>query len=853
MLAFIAWYLVLLLLGWASFPITFRLLPFLSDRGYTLSRALGLLVWGYLFWLFASLHVLQNNTGGVVLALLMMIGLGIYLLRGDGWSELREWIKKNKRLILVSEVLFLLMFAFWAYIRAADPDIAGTEKPMELAFINAILASPSFPPQDPWLSGYAISYYYFGYVIVSMLVRVTGVVSGIAFNLTIASWFGLTGLSAFGLVYTLLDKTWNKQQSAQQKKPSAIGGALLAPFFVLIVSNLEGFLEMLHSRGLFWSMGADGQYTSRFWSWLNIKELVDPPAPPFTWIPERLTGIVWWRGSRVLQDLNLQGQTFEIIDEFPFFSYLLGDMHPHLLAMPFAILAAAIALNLYLGGKHKQLGGVSLKRWVQKPFFWLAVIATGGLAFLNTWDFPIYVGLFSAAYTLVRYQQSGWSGQRIWDFIQCGLLVGVSGLLLYLPFYIGFQSQAGGILPSLVFFTRGVHFWIMFAPLLIPILVWLWDEWRKHRKIAGLKTGLLIAGSVVFGLWLLNYLFGLIIFILKTAADIQVANGATGLWATIANLGGLFSGLHGGEGFDVIFGSLARRLASPMTWITLLVMFVLAWTVMAVSRRRHDTETLNPEAIQVTAQEDERSAASGFVVLLVLIGIGLTLFPEFFYLRDQFSNRMNTIFKFYFQAWIVWGIAASYASAVLWTWLKPRWKIAFRAAWVGLMLMAIAYPLFMTHLKTGVLDKPLNSLTLDGTQYVKRYATDDYAAIQWLKQSPQGIVAEAVGGSYSGFARVSMLTGYQTVLGWVGHEYQWRGSTREIGSREPDIQLLYKTNSWDEAKAVLEKYQIRYVYVGSLEESKYRVDHGKFLNNLAIAYQNNTVTIYEVVPSSLEQ
>ena len=113
---------------------------------------------------------------------------------------IKEWVKTNYAIVLLVEWVFL-PFRCLEPRPAANPVVAGTEKPMELAFINAILRSPSFPPHDPWLSGYAISYYYFGYVIIAMLARITG--TAVAFNLA-ASWFALTGLAAYGLVYDLL-------------------------------------------------------------------------------------------------------------------------------------------------------------------------------------------------------------------------------------------------------------------------------------------------------------------------------------------------------------------------------------------------------------------------------------------------------------------------------------------------------------------------------------------------------------------------------------------------------------------------------------------------------------------------
>ncbi len=172
---------------------------------------------------------------------------------------------------------------------------------MELAFINAILHSPTFPPNDPWLSGYSISYYYFGYVIVAMIIKLSGVISGVGFNLAVALWFGLTAITAYGLLFNLIS-AWQKQGNSESgsvniDKPPLLP-ALSGPFFILLVSNLEGLLEMLHSRGLFWKQTTEGIFQSRFWTWLNILELNQPPLLPFGWAPERASGIWWWRASR---------------------------------------------------------------------------------------------------------------------------------------------------------------------------------------------------------------------------------------------------------------------------------------------------------------------------------------------------------------------------------------------------------------------------------------------------------------------------------------------------------------------------------------------------------------------------
>src|SRR5574338_115712 len=197
----ILWYLIVALAGWLTIPLAFRLLGFLPDRGLTLARPLGLLLWGYVYWILVSLRLFQNDSGGVLSALLVVVGLSAWQLRKPGLRPMIDWLRARRGLLLASELVFLVLFIFMALVRAANPEATGTEKPMELAFINAILRSPGFPPHDPWLSGYAISYYYFGYVLVAMLAKLTGTAGGVAFNLGIVLVFALSAVGAYGLVY----------------------------------------------------------------------------------------------------------------------------------------------------------------------------------------------------------------------------------------------------------------------------------------------------------------------------------------------------------------------------------------------------------------------------------------------------------------------------------------------------------------------------------------------------------------------------------------------------------------------------------------------------------------------------
>jgi uncharacterized membrane protein len=537
--------------------------------------------------------------------------------------------------------------------------------------------------------------------------------------------------------------------------------------------------------------------------------------------------------------------------------------------MPFALLAIGLALHLYFTLRRSPIHGsgllagiqaliasndfdwrqLALLQWIRRADFWLAAIAAGGLAFLNTWDFPIYVALFAGAFGLARYQRDGWSSRILTEFIENGAALGIAGILLYLPFYVGFSSQAGGVLPSLSFFTRGVNFWIMFAPLLVPILAWLAWLWSRRGNRAALRKGLIFSAALVGGLWLISYLFGGIVLSLSGIGN-ALAQSGSGIGAMLRDLGGLFLSLQYGELAPVyadsplamIWNSIGRRLSSPGTWLTLFAVIAGVWALLAARRTEH------PHApVDVTEQEYGLPSVHPFLLLLVLVGAGLALAPEYLYLRDQFATRMNTIFKFFFQVWILWSLAAAYATALIWQAVSSREVIFARITIALVVMMGLAYPIFGLGMRIHGM-QPEN-MTLDGTAHIDRFNPDEMAAIRFLRQVPVGPVAEAVGGQYSGYARIATNTGLPTVLGWPGHQSQWRGGGAEMGSRQPDIQTLYETPRWSDAQTIIERYGIRYIYIGGLERGAYRVNEVKFQNTLTPVFQQGAVVIYEVPES----
>ncbi len=846
MTAFFTWYIILTLLGWLTFPLTYTLFPALADRGYTLARAAGLLIWGYIFWLLASLGAAQNDKGGILFALVVLVGLSVWsVVRGQ--SSIVDFIKSNKPLIITTEILFFIAFAFLAFVRSANSDLTGTERPMELAFINGILRSPTFPPQDPWLSGYAISYYYFGYVMTAMLARLSGINGSTAHNLMTSLIFALGAVGSYGILYNLLSRADHGQQTTDRDEESSASrllpsvSSLLAPLFLLLVSNFETVFEVLHRLGLFWKKDpATGEFTSAFWTWLDMKELSLPPVEPFSWAPDRY--LWWWRASRVIQDYDMLGGHREVIDEFPFFSFLLGDLHPHVLAIPFSLLAISVALNLFLGGWR---GRIDLPLGVRLHINYFGILFSalvlGGLAFLNTWDILVAAALIVSAYVFWCANEDGWTWGRLEDLFTLAIPLGIFSLLLYFPFYLGFSSQAGGVLPNFMYPTRGVHLWVMWGTLLIPIFAWLMYHSSEVKQLAASQSDSLLSDSRINPNWKLGFALGLGFALLLFLATFVIGWIGTIVEKDFVEY---FLSTQGMNATQYINATSLRRLTYIGSLITLLAVLIPSLSFLFTHQAPRITNNQLPITDYESIVNRQSSIVNQFVLLLITIGTVLVLAPEFVYLRDQFGYRINTVFKFYYQAWMLWSLAAAFGAAVLLQNLRGVANIAFRIL-VGLVVFSgLLYPAFGLMTKTNNF-KPLFGFTLNDFDRVQRETPDEAAAVEFLLTAPDGIIAEAVGDGYSGFARISMLTGLQTVLGWPGHEYQWRGTNEPQGTRREGIERLYVTARWDEAQSIIEQYNIRYIYIGILERVSMPVNEEKFRLHLTPVFEQGGVVIYE--------
>jgi YYY domain-containing protein len=828
-IAVFLWWLIIQILGLAVWPLLTRWLRWLPDRGYMLAKPIGLLFVAYGVWILATLGVLQNTTGGILVVLIAVAVLSAWAWRNQPDEArvnlLRFW-REKLTLFLAYEMVFALILIGWSIVRAHSPDLSSTEKPMEFAFFNAINRSPAFPPQDPWLSGYGIAYYYFGYVMMSLLHKLTGVAAGLAFGLSNAFWMALAAASAFGVVANLV------LLFKEKAKAAAIIFATLGAVMLTLMGNFQGPLEVAHANNI---------GSPEFWSSLDILDINGPAAqnpPEAPWYMPR-EGWWWWRSSRVIHDyppdqvspllsqltnLPVAAPTVyqEVIDEFPQFSYILGDLHPHVLALPFALVMMALALNLHQGAARGEITSL----WSgdkRAPLWILYPLAVGSLGFLNTWDFPIYAFVLSAGLGLGYWRASK---SRLWEVAIDLLMLAVLGFALYFPFYRGFSSQAGGIAPNLYNGTRFAQFFVMFGPFLV----------------IGLMFGVAVITAAVRGKqarWLT--------FMGKAVA------GGVGIVAALTVLSGVLAAglsLISEKARDAIQGTLnamaqnglsvsdhlMARLINPWTALLLGIgLSSIGW--LWIARRK-------PSAIE--KQYDPRSPID-FVLLLFGVGLLLTIGTEFVYIIDGFGTRMNTIFKFYYQAWALWSVASAFAAYYLIAGapLKPIVR-GLAAGVVGVVVaLGLIFPAMAIPTKFEV-DQP----TLDVLKFTAQFAPDDDAATQWLLQNAAGnpVILEAPGDEYNAStSRFSTWTGLPAVVGWPGHEGQWRGNYDIQGPRMAAIEEIYTTGDANRMLELLKEYDVRYVIVGPNEQRLYPgAGLAKFAQYLPVAFQQGSVTIYLV-------
>ncbi len=772
--AWLVWLIAVQLIALSAWPLTYVIFRPFHDRGYLFAKPLGLLIVATIAWLLSSLGIIGFNpvSIGIGIVSLAIVSFVIFWNLGD---EIVLFVKARWKTLAVAELIFLLAFLAFLAIRLANPDLwhasRGGEKPMDFAYLNAITRSTIMPPYDPWFAGGYLNYYYYGQFVVATLIRITGIIPSVAYNLAVPLVFALTAGAVYTLGYNIVALAM-RARGAVSLGTAPIAFGIIAAVLAVVAANVDGFIQV-----------ATGLYDSA---------IRGQDFPAFD----------YWRSTRVFERETGGNE----ITEFPFFTFLYADLHAHMIAIPFAVMALGLSIIVFL-----RSGMERLSRFESLATLVVLGVTVGSLRLINSWDYPTQL-LFAIGFIFVGEFLYGHRGKLvgIGQAVVKIAIVGVVGYVVYLPFHENFELFNNGVEIS-SFKTALWRYLLIHGLFVFAIGSWVAMEWRRGTfRFSDIYRTLTI--DYGYPAWTLTVIIGA---------------GAVA-WIAV-----LFSYPQ----FITVFAVLTAAAMVAFTgWIAYI--------------RRHSGQRY----IIITA---------ALVLMSLFIAAGVDIITV-----KNDIGRQNTIFKFYIQAWWLLAIAATYAIWRLWdvgAFITRRMN-ALKALWISVFAVlavgVLVYPVMATDVR---LDDRFNGIGpgIDGEAYMdeavyrSRGVTLEFATdrpgIEWLRDHVKGapVVVEAQWDLYTWANRVSIYTGLPTILGWDWHQTQQRHEYRwEVQRRRAAINNFYTTRDISEARDFLDEFDVRYVYVGELERGAYPPSGiEKFATepelNLHPVFSQGPVTIYE--------
>lgn len=743
------------LLGWLALPLARRVFVGLPDGGLAAGRVLALALLSLLAFWGASLRLVPLSSAPLWLIGGPLLCAALALRHTHERRAFRAWAKSRRGSLAASDLVFVVAFGFFLWLRARHPEINDLEKPMDAALLGSLTRAQFLPPENPWLSGTPFTnYYYFGHLMAALPARVFAAPVPLAYNLAQPAWCALFISSLWSLCAALTGSAWR---------------GVAAMSVVALLGHFEPLRQMTT--------------TQRLWP-LN-----------------------WWDTSRVIP---------HTINEYPAFTLLIGDLHAHFLALPLAVLFFCLCHALFAGDTHLHAPATDTPdapaRSHPAPGRRLLVLTLMGLTLgvlimANAWDALTYglLGVLCALFTSHRAGRTGWRAAILlaWPF----LLATIAAW----PYLRLFKAPFSGVV------------WEMWSPPWIPFcLLWggplaLWGVFL-FKSFPPQRT---LASGDAIG----NEDEGVRE---KRAAKTAAARR---LWMLAALCAAL-----------PLFRELAFRPVQDVVALPLVLVF-MAFTAVRLR--------------QSFRREDERGSLPNgnarFLLIAGLVGLGALLAPMLFYVRGIFGDgvlrHQDMVFKFGLQAWLLLGVAACGALA-LWSERESRSKIALSLALLPVPLLCSASVLWTR----AALDAPREAneesrraLSLDGAKHLP---ATDRAALDWLRRHarPGETVLEAASPRpFSGFGRVSALTGIATPLGWPQHLRSWGASEAEIERRLALVKKFYTRPDAPTTRAHLRALGVRYVFAGDLERRTYgSAALSRLRAALPVVYQNGDTFVARV-------
>lgn len=838
------------ILGIVFLPLAVTVFRNVPDRGWAWSKTLAVLVLSFCVWFpLMIFHALFFNwlfVFSVTIVLLALNVVGFFRTH----QTIVQIIRSNGWYVLTTEAIFLLMVLILGWLRSFQPDIVTYERFMDEGFLASIMRSQHFPPSDMWYAGYSINYYYYAHYIVAMLAKLSGQIPSVAFNTGISMLYGLTAVGLFGLTSNIISwaRHYRKQKQALQSdiklqdQTASSDVELQNPTISSDVKIYEKPIYAIKNA----LCGAIPFALLTVVMALMLGNMAST-VTVFTQYTAGLSPYWWFNVTRIIPNT---------INEFPAFSFLLSDFHAHVLSLAFTLLAIGFAFNFLLdqNGRGIFVYGRGWRLWLTLG---TAAISMGGLFIMNGWDLPTYFGLVVVCIGTQQWlvYKKKLSLRWLENVLIAIIPLGILSALMYAPFFLTFISPSQGIGIVTINNRTSLNDEILIYALFGFVFISLLFSNILHRllsstngmKFESTKTEV-AAGQMDQEEEQEEQLPAL--------ADHD--QGEYLSWSFIGTLTGL--------GFVII--GLICQFVSPQN-ATLFITVGISFTALVI----------------VFQHIDDRAHA--FTLFLGALAFALVAGCEIFFLRDVFVGsepRMNTVFKFYFQAWILLSIACgaglyfileNFRSSKLLVAplgalrnLLRGGKIIWTICLALLLLAGCLYPILAPYYRyalnpiTNQMGPLARTNSLDGMTYLQDVPelSGDYPAIRWLNANVTGtpVIVEAVdpkGGDYTNYSRISAFTGLPTIMGWVGHEYQWRvtwldqnaTNAANFNSRSTDVSDIYSDPDTQRVEALLAHYHAEYLYVGEMERMTYpNADLSRFSNFMQVVYHADGVTIYKV-------
>lgn len=384
-LSVLQWWTILFAIGIIFLPTTKLLFPKSPDSFYIFSKIIGIGAISYVLFLFGTLHILPFTATSMWGILFISLILNIFVFK----KVLIKPVIKFTKIIVFEEFLFLICIISWSFVRGNEPSIHGLEKYMDFGFVNSILRADYFPPPDMWFTPYPINYYFFGHLMTAVLTRFSGLTSNITYNLMIATLFAFCLTGGFSLVFNFLfDKGIKK----------AFAGGLLGGLLISLSGNIHTIYAFFISYV--------GEKPVPFWT--------------LTFLPNTFPNGYWYPNATRFIPYT--------IHEFPLYSFVVSDLHGHVLDIPFVLLALAV---LYTTIKENAF---SRTRMV----FFSAILAI--MYMTNVWDSAIYMLLLGFVLLFVFRKKiyiEFYKSKFFLGFPKVKNLSGVKSILSQLVLYFG--------------------------------------------------------------------------------------------------------------------------------------------------------------------------------------------------------------------------------------------------------------------------------------------------------------------------------------------------------------------------------------------------------------------------------